>query len=154
MLIFALRQAVSEIFDILQYVTLKGQKCLGSSILVLQMLLVPRGPKFCLFLLYDNRFLRYLTFCNMWPWKVKSDKGAPDCCYICFLDPEGPNFAYFCSTASVFWDIWHFAICDLERSKMSRVLRNGTTDAPYTQKAQILLIFALRQAVSEIFDIL
>jgi hypothetical protein len=89
LLIFALRQAVSEINDILWCATLK------------------------------------------WPWKVKCNSGPPDNYYTCYIHPQGPNFAYFCSTTSRFRDKWHFMMCDLEMTLKGQMKLRSTKQLLY-----------------------
>ena len=115
-------------------------------------------PKFCLFWLYDEPFQRSMTFYDAWPWndleRVKSNSGPPESYYTYYIHPVGPNFGYFCSMMSRFRDKWHFMMHDLERVKCN----SGPPMTYYPfyihLRAQILLIYALRQAVSEISDIL
>jgi hypothetical protein len=136
---------------------LKGQMWLRSTRLSLHMLLVPTGPKYCLFCPWQvvskiNDILWCATL--KWRWKVKCDSGPPDIQYTCYLCPLGPNFAYFCSMTSRFRDKWHFMMRDLKMSNVTQVHQTPITHATYTHRAQILLIFALRQAVSDINNIL
>ena len=124
-LLFALRQAVSEIEPIFIYatfVTLKGQMWVWQHMSYMYTL-IPQRPKLSSFLLYGKRFSRQFIFIYTiltWPWKVKCDFGSIDALYVYTYTPEAQIKLLFALRQAVF-EIVYFYIRDLDMTLKGQI---------------------------------
>ena len=140
--------------------TLKGQMRFWQHRCYICIHLYPRGLKLSSFPCTTSGFqdrayiyMRDLDVILSWPWKVKCDFGSIDTVYVYTYTPGSSNYAYFRSRTSGVTEIaailkcvtlkWPWRVkCDFGSIVTVYVYT-------YTQGAQIKLIFALGQAVSE-----
>jgi hypothetical protein len=134
LLIFALRQAVSEISDILcnarPWNDLERSNVTRVHKTVSLDATCAHGAQISLILALRQAVseISDILWCATLklPWKVKCDSGPLDGQYTCYLCPQDPNFAYFRSMASRFRDKWHFVMRDLEMTLKGQMWLGST----------------------------